>query len=299
MHNYWGFGLNIKSEIAFPELLVHNSDSSDVQICMGTVPASIEGVFIDEPEVNYTINNNELLFRVKNIAKYYATNGNSIIVEIEDIKNEMRTIRLYILATVMASVLLQRKLLPLHASAIIMDNQLILITGDSGAGKSTALAGLIKKGHAVFSDDVIVLHNKLATVVATASYPMIKLWDDTMVKLEHELFDDRSFIIKPGMDKYGIFFHKQFNQNSYAVKKIIILKKNGINQIVSRKITGAEIFKELAKQIYRPMLLQDNNLLLLTFNLFSSLMNTVSVYEITRPEECSPTDLLVCVESLL
>ena len=42
MHHYWGFGLHIKSEIEFPELLTDDFDVADVQICLGKVPPSIE-----------------------------------------------------------------------------------------------------------------------------------------------------------------------------------------------------------------------------------------------------------------
>jgi len=239
------------------------------------------------------------LFKVKDIASYYATNGHSITVEINERVNEMRSVRLYLLATVMAAVLLQRNLLPIHASAILQSGGLCLITGDSGAGKSTAVAGLLKKGYTIFSDDVIVLdiHNK--TVSAAASYPMMKLWEDALTKLDHALFSNRDFEIKPGMDKYGIFFHEQFDTSKHSVKKMIILQKGEIAHIASRQITGAAIFKELIGQIYRPILLRDPDLKILVFQLFSSLMHTVEVYEITRPESCKPEDLTSHIETLI
>jgi hypothetical protein len=299
MHHYWGFGLLIASEIEFPELLLQEFDTADVLIRSGKVPASIEGLSSGNSAVSYCLNTNELLFRVQNVATYYATNGNSVIFETEDVVSDTRSIRLYILATVMAAILLQRKLLPMHASAIIRDNHLILITGDSGAGKSSTLAGLVKKGYAVFSDDVIVLKRGKNGVVGTASYPMMKLWNDTIVNLDNKLFEDRSFVVKPGLDKYGIFFHEHFNQNSYTIKKIFIIKKQEVNQITVNTITGAEIFRELAHQIYRPGLLQDANLRILIFTLFSTLMNTLSVYEIIRPEQCNVEDVLVVVENLI
>jgi serine kinase of HPr protein (carbohydrate metabolism regulator) len=56
----------------------------------------------------------------------------------------------------MAAIPLQRQTLPFHASAISVNNKLILISGESGAGKSTALTVLILRGYAVFSDDVVV-----------------------------------------------------------------------------------------------------------------------------------------------
>ena len=299
MYQYWGFGLRIVSEIEFPELLAINTIESDITIYIGKTPANIDGLQIEGNLFTYTISNTELLLKVKDIASYYASNGHSITVEMNEAVSEMRSVRLYLLATVMAAVLLQRKLLPLHAAAILQPEGLCLIAGDSGAGKSTAIAGLLKKGYAVFSDDVVVLNIHKEIVTVAASYPMMKLWEDTLTKLDHAVFSKRDFEIKPGMDKYGIFFHEQFDTAQYPVKKMILLKKGKEGQLTSRKITGAGIFKELIGQIYRPLLLQDPGLKILVFQLFSSLMQTVEVYEIIRPENCIPEDLISHIENLL
>jgi len=299
MYHYWGFGLLIASEIEFPELLPFDADKFDVMIITGKTPARIEGLQIEGNLFTFNISNKKLLFKVKDIASYYATNGHSITVEINERVNEMRSVRLYLLATVMAAVLLQRKLLPLHASAILQTGGLCLITGDSGAGKSTAVAGLLKKGYTIFSDDVIVLAINKDTVSAAASYPMMKLWEDTLTKLDDALFSNRDFEIKPGLNKYGIFFHEQFDTSQYPVKKMIILQKAADGQLTSRQITGAAIFKEMIGQIYRPILLQDPDLKVLVFQLFSNLMQTVEVYEIKRPEICNPEDLIRHIENLM
>ena len=300
MYHYWAFGLHISSEIEFPELLLTEFEKADVHISVDTIPASIETISFETETYFHSVTETELLFEVKNVAKYYATNGNKIIVEINEQNKEMRSVRLFILATVMAAILLQRKLLPFHASAIIKDETLFLITGESGAGKSTTTAGLIKKGYTIFSDDVVVLEKKSANnVSATASYPMIKLWNDSIEKLEHELFDDKSFLVKPGLDKYGIFFHEQFDTNAYPIQKIFILKKREPDNIQCRQLTGAEAFKEASEQIYRPMLMHNNELRVLAFSILTTLLQTCTIYEIIRPLNGNIEDMLLQVEALM
>ena len=66
-------------------------------------------------------------------------------------------IRLYILGTCMGALLMQRKILPLHGSAIAIDGKAYAFVGDSGAGKSTLASAFLSKGYKLLSDDVIAV----------------------------------------------------------------------------------------------------------------------------------------------
>ncbi|MBW4890013.1 hypothetical protein KXQ82_09810 [Mucilaginibacter sp. HMF5004] len=295
-YNYRGFGLNITSDIDFPELVAASFDIADVNIYQGVIIAPVEGKKIVWHHLALTITDNQLFLEAKGIARYLATDGRTIIVEPVDKDVDMRLLRLHILASVIAGALLQRKMLPMHASAILHHGELAFITGDSTAGKSTTLAGLIKKGYTPFSDDVVVLSPDLQT---SASYPMIKLWEDAQEKLNHGQFSDQSFAIRKGMNKYGVFFHEQFDTGSHPVKKIFILKKGPVNQIESRQLKNAEAFNELTKQVYRKMLIHNNELKALTFQIISALSNNCIIYQVTRPEVCNVDALVEYVENLL
>jgi len=295
-YTYWGFGLHIASQIEFPELVPVKFAEADVEIHIASVPRVLGEKKISPAGFSYIQNDTELLLEINDVATYYAKNGNNIIIQPHESLTAMRELRVYVLATVLAAILTQRKQLPVHASAILHKNRLILICGDSGAGKSTTLAGLIKKGHLVFSDDVVVIGQDNQT---TASYPMIKLWEDAQDKLEHALFDDRSFTIKPGMNKYGIFFHDKFDMGKYRVKKVLILKKDDVAFIESKHIAASAAFKELSKQVYRPMLIHNNELRALKFSVISALANNAAVYQITRPATCNVNDLVNYVENMI
>jgi hypothetical protein len=301
MFHYWGFGLFITSEIEFPELLPAEFVQQDVMISIGTVPASPENISPLKKTISHIVNDTTLLFEVKDVARYYATNGNNIVIEINPDNEEMRSVRLFVLATVFAAILIQRDLLAFHASAIIQDGRLLLITGNSGAGKSTTTAGLIKGGYTLFSDDVIVLNkDDKDDIIATASYPMIKLWNDTLVHLEDDSFSDRSFLVRPGTDKYGIFFHDRFDKSSYPIERIFILKKGDVAQIQTRQLSGKEAYVEVNKHVYRPRLLASERMQRLRFILLGGMLKNCSVYEITRPEEGeSREELLLSLKALL
>jgi hypothetical protein len=295
MYRYIGFGLRIASAIEFPELLTAMFEHADITITIDDIPTSIEGKRLQGKDTSYMLNEQELLFSVKDTATYYAANGNTIIISPDPNNSNMRSIRLFVLATAMAAILMQRKLMPLHASAIIKDEELIFICGDSGAGKSTTLTGLIKQGYTVFSDDITVLQNG-NRVTGTASYPMIKLWEDSLVKLN---LSDRSFPVRPGMDKYGIFFHETFNLQSYPVSKILLLKIGDNEEVTVNKTHGSTAFEAIYKQLYRPMLLTGPTQKKISFEVISKLLQHSDVYHISRPINCQPEALLSAILLLI
>ncbi|MCI1778557.1 MAG: hypothetical protein LKI53_01205 [Bacteroidales bacterium] len=302
MYKYWGYGLNIASEIEFPELLKYDFDVPDVEYTTGKVPNKIDGISVSFKKYSYIVNEKELLFNVYDVARYYAADGCKIIIEPSAAENNMRSIRIHVLATVMAAILLHRKMIAVHASAIKHDGKLILITGQSHAGKSTVLAELLKKGYPVFSDDIIVMHKDgtNAPILAAASYPMIKLWDDTIEKLNDPSFEDHSFRIQKDIDKYGFFFHDDFDKKQYPIKKIFILNVENIPHLISRILTGRNAFEALVKQVYRPMLIQSNKEQFLCFTLITDLVKHCDVIEIRRPAEYDTTGILAdFMESLL
>jgi hypothetical protein len=301
MFYYWGFGFNIRSEIEFPELVETEKSDFSLTIKYGGIPENVNGIRFSSSNFSYILHNNGFLFTVNNTVRYYAKDGSEIIVEILDPQEDSRTIRLYILATVMAAILIQKNKLPLHASAIIRDDQLILISGDSGAGKSTLLATLINNGQTVFSDDILVLsHSKSSSkILASASYPMIKLWEDSIGKLNNKQFSNRSFKVRHNFDKYGFFFHNSFDKRSYVISTIIILKKGNKTQFAIKELKDSEAFMAVSKQVYRPFLIQSIGHRMLCFKIISELIKNTSVIEIIRPIDSKPNELMQFVESNL
>ena len=298
MYKYWAFGLYIESAIEFPELLPSLFEQADITVLTGTVPLQLANpalAVFDQAQVNET----EYLLEVTDISKYYAASGKIIIVEpLADVAP--RSIRLYLLATVMAAILQQRNRIPLHASGILLNEQLVLFAGHSGAGKSTLLSGLMKKGYQVFSDDVVVLQEQHGSIYALPSYPMIKLWENAMDYLNDDRFSQKDFEVKPGMDKYGVFYHEQFDTRAYPIKHIILLEAATIADYNVQPLQNAAIFYELCKQVYRPHLLQGNNMLVTHFKQLTQLCQQARFTKIIRPaNSIDPTILLNMVCNLL
>jgi energy-coupling factor transporter ATP-binding protein EcfA2 len=298
LFSYRGFGLCITSEIPFPELYpAEFSKQPDVTICLGEVPNMQNGYSFSTGRTNYVMNDREMLFTVKDVAAYYISEGNTIIINPDNADVEKRVLRMFVLAGALAAILQQRGTIPMHAAAVIKNNELIFISGHSGAGKSTTLAGLIAKDYRVFSDDVTVIaKNGNKRVQGTASYPMIKLWEQSMQALEYE---DRSFPVMPGLEKYGVFFHEHFDTNQYPLAKVILLKLSENDQFTTEHLTGGNAFAAVVEHIYKPSFFNTPNMRMLKFNMITSLLQHTEVYEISRPANCPPNELLSRVTALI
>lgn len=298
MFRYWGFGLKILSDIEFPELLPYDFEIEDIKIVMGGV--SLPEEMIQTSLGKMLITDDSFFLDTYPTAKYFSSNGRLLVIDPYSVNVEPRTTRLYALATAITSILAQRKLIPIHASAVLVNGQLTLITGESTSGKSTTVAGLLKKGYEIFSDDVVVLNplenNQMG---AFASYPMIKLWDDTVDKLQHSLFEKKTFKVRHDLKKYGFFFHDKFLREAYPIGRIIILSKQDIPALISTQLENFDAFNAIRKHLYRPFLFNTKELQLLQFDLISKLVNNCSVCSVTRPTIFDSENLLDYIEKLI
>ncbi len=288
MYKYLGFGLHIASEIECPELMPSNFEIADVTIRIGKTPNNIANE--DNAKIPFSsINKNEYLLDIQNICKYYAANGNLIIAEPADGTDE-RSIRLFGLGVVMAAILYQRNLIPLHASGILRNGKIILFTGNSGAGKSTLIAHLITRGHQIFTDDICILNSDITekTIQGTASYPMIKLWDDAVEQLDNDLFT-LDFKVRPKLPKYGQFFHDRFDTGDYPIDKIFVLNPDRYaTEISLKQMKPAQAFKLLEQQTYKNHLITNTLTRKHHYSLLLRLAQTTPVFEITRPVAGAP-----------
>jgi hypothetical protein len=290
--NYCGFGLNISSEIEFPELMEASFEKTDLFIRFGTIPASL---FSDNNLTNsFSIfEEDTFLLNLPGIAKYHATNGMNIIVE--PYPNAIEgSIRLFLLSITMAAILSQKQKILLHTSAILRNGKLSLFLGESGAGKSSIAAELSKRGYILFADDICVLEFTEGNddpLLAYSSYPMMKLWEETVHELDDVKFD-KSHRIIPKFAKYGQFFHEKFSTQAFPIDKIFILNpvdKDDENYNI-RKINGVEAFEILSRNTYRSQFIQKSDLQMIHFRIISYLAQNTTVTELSRSKSNSRID---------
>ncbi|EHQ27895.1 HPr kinase [Mucilaginibacter paludis] len=294
MYHYWGFGLHILSEIEFPELLPFEFDVPDVTIRFGKTPETLQGDDVVH-RVRVSMSPNEYLLKTLGIASYYAANGNKIIIEPLDDVDE-KSVRLFLLSNAFAAILHQRSVVPLHASAIIANDGLILICGNSKAGKSTLLKALNLDGFEIFSDDICVLNkSKSNDVVAYSSYPMLKLWEDSYDKIGLDV-PDNSLRIRSELPKYANFYHDKFQTKSYPIRGIFVLDTvDSFDEINLSKLNKMQAFVEIQRNCYRPFQLQSMNKKATLLPIAAYLAENKPVYKMVRSVQFNTTTRMVAL----
>ena len=242
MFFYWAYGLEIQSELEFPEMYPYAVKKPDLEIKFGKVPAVLTGPEVIAKE-KFFISPTEYLIHLP-ICSYYVKEGASITIELRE-NADLPSVRLFLLTNAMAAVLHQRNKVALHAGAIQTKKGLVVICGESGAGKSTTISALQQRAYKIFVDDVLVLEKDKDNVVGVAAYPTLKLWDDTIEKLALGVMPEEQKL-RESVNKYRVSFHEDFTTKTIPVYKLFYLRKEEANTSIEvTKKDGLEAFKIL------------------------------------------------------
>lgn len=248
INKYKVYGLNINSEILLPELLSSsNKEYVDVNVSYGILPIEISqeidnGKFFD-------FGKEKMWFCIKDVAKYYIINGDTIIVEPFN-NADSHDVKLFLLGSAFGMLLIQRNIIAIHGGTIVIDGQAVVITGDRGAGKSTLTSAFRDKGYSFMADDVSVVGKRKDTTHSIhPGYPQQKLCRDAMEKMNYNLEDFKR--IDEGRDKYAIPVHKNFIKETIPIGAICEITIGESQNVEIEEITGTEKLKLLLKNIYR------------------------------------------------
>ena len=254
-NKYKIYNLVIRSEIELPELMVEFSDRiHDVELILGKTPTKLSGSVVSK--VQAQIAPNQFLFKVEDIASYYVTNGDKIVVEPSQ-KENFDAIRLFLFGSVMASLLYQRNCFLLHASAVQKNGIGYAFVGRSGYGKSTTAAALIDRGYHLVTDDVCMIQTDPDSYpILWTSYPGMKLWDDSLDYLQwrqngrNESLNIRN--VRNGIDKYRVDLlpDKEYTPGSFKLE-IIYFLSFGDDEPSIVEIEGIDRMKHLYDGGYR------------------------------------------------
>jgi hypothetical protein len=283
-YKYLAYGIPIISSIEFPAFIEYSDEinAKPIYVSQGKPPKTLEKPALDEKPFSI-LNENELLYTVPNVARYYVRNGEEIIIE--PLEGNWSEILLFFYANCMAAVLFQRNLIPFHVSGVFVNkNQVLLFAAPSKIGKSTTSVMLQQKGYAPFTDDTAILSVEEGKCFAQASYPMIRLWQNSITQqtiLEENA--KQSIRTDIEIDKYGFTFHQQFVTEKVEVAGIVFLEAEGSEILVQKNKLNIAI-QYLGNNIYRKQWLNGMKKQVLQFKQLTSIVNAVPTWTATRPK---------------
>lgn len=278
---YKAFGLSVSSYIHLPELQEISIKKNLVDIVIEK--ADLTSIWSELSELSdyFCVKEDYILFRVPNSAIFLIQNGNHILVSPYEDTDEDE-IRLYILGTCMGAILMQRKILPLHGSAVAIDGKAYAIVGESGAGKSTLASAFINRGFHLISDDVIpVSFNEENIPVVTPSYPQQKLWIESLDQFGMESSQFRPIIDRE--TKFAVPVSKQFASEPMPLAAVFELVKNENNEIEFQPIQKLQRLHMLFKHTYRNFFIAGSGLMQWHFDTTAKIVNHVILGQLHRP----------------
>jgi hypothetical protein len=283
MFLYKAFGLSIASELTLPELPMLSNDYGNTDVIVEMVDnLPFYWSSITNEESGFIFKDNSILFRLPNVGIFQIMNGNRIRVTALKEASKDR-LRLYILGTCMGAILMQRKILPLHGSALAIDGRAIAIVGESGAGKSTLASAFLEKGYPLLSDDVIPIsfRNDQEPMIIPA-YPQQKLWKESLQHLGKESQHFRPVVERE--EKFAIPVLDQFYTKPISLEAIFELKILEDDDINITPIQSLHRLPTLFEHTYRNFLFYHTGLIEWHFNCTVKLAEKVQIYQITRPK---------------
>lgn len=273
MFYYSAFSLNIESDVKLEKLVAVEKTQPDV-IFLNNPSDTI----IDNPSIikkNFQANNYSFAYKIANTNFYF----NALTKKLTYSFTNKQQFEQYLFGPVIALISAYLKKTPLHAAGVIVDNKVILLSGNSGSGKSTFLYHLIQNNKAqFFSDDIVVLDKKESMIYAYPSFPEVKLWLDAIERFKATKIKP----VHPDIKKYFVDIKNFFIENEQFPEIIFIIQTSLNSQLKIEKVTGINKFIYLLKNIYRRNIIE----ILFKQNIFeqlTALANQTQVYIITRP----------------
>ncbi|ALP35729.1 serine kinase [Paenibacillus sp. IHB B 3084] len=222
---YTAFGLKIASELELPELIPAASGVvEDVVIRQADLTEWSEQL----EQTHFMIEGESFMFHVPGTAIYAVRGGKEVEVYVYH-GADPDTVRLFVLGTCMGVLLLQRRILPLHGSAVVIGGKAYAFVGESGAGKSTLAAAFTQAGYKIVSDDVIAVQATAFKTIVYPAYPQQKLGLESMLQLEalqenkHGRKTNHGLILmdgNPAMPKHGHLRKLTGELNKYALPTV-------------------------------------------------------------------------------
>lgn len=279
---YKAFGLRIVSEIPLPELpqMIEQKDVADITIEIADLSGQWHK-YAAEYERKFVVEGNLVMFQVPHTAIFSIQEGKKILFS-PMIGAEEDKIRLYLLGSCMGALLMQRKILPLHGSAIAINGKAYALVGDSGAGKSTLASAFLSKGYQLLSDDVIAVSlTSENTPFVMPSYPQQKLWQESLNNLGMETAHYRPLFERE--TKYAVPVSSQFFANPLPLAGVIELVKTENDSIEMIQIEGLERLYTLFRHTFRHFLIQRLGLMEWHFTISTNTINKIDMFQLQRP----------------
>jgi hypothetical protein len=236
-----------------------------------------------------TYNGREVLFDYPAVGRFLVRAGEEILIDAAPSAND-EDVRAHLLGAVFGALCHQRGIIPLHASVINVADGCVAFVGSSGAGKSTMVAALARRGHEIISDDECFLQlDTNGEVQAWPGISRIRLWEDAKDALGFD--GPRTERVMQGYNKYFIPVRSpQDPIRSRPLRQVYQLRRVQNSAPEVTRLRGTDTVEVLMQNVYPPGLADRLGYQPHVFKVCTAVAREVPVFRLSRPRDFAVLD---------
>ena len=261
--DYVAYGLRVRSPVPLPFAALRlRAPTPDVTVRVGAVPETLHAPVRSRRRVNgwpeWEATHRIFLLRMQGVARCLVTEGRDVLVEPHG--GDDREIGEHLAKTAWTALLLQRGVVPFHASAVAFEAGAVLFLGRSGAGKSSLVGALLKRGYAMLADDVVGIAPDSSlpgastsrfpaptpcSLLALPAYPRLRLCADALDALVW-----RGQALEEGKRSgKALAPVRRFHASPLSIRSVCLLGSHNLSDIELETMRGASAVEALRQQV--------------------------------------------------
>jgi hypothetical protein len=235
MYKFIAYGQKIESDSMFDQFIPADFEDEPDLVIHHYVEKEIKDALTELYMV--TMNGRDISYR-NQVGYFEARAGKEIFYEEYPGQDEAEA-KEFVMGNTIALLFFERDMNVIHGSAVRFNDRTIIISGDSGAGKSTTASKLIKEGGKLISDDQCVVFMQDGQAMLLPGYPSQKLCEDASERNE---FDVNKLIkIDNYKNKFAIPRVEDYFGKISKLDAIYFLSKHQEgNDVIFENIKGAD-----------------------------------------------------------
>jgi hypothetical protein len=212
-------------------------------------------------------------------ARFLVQGGNRVVVQ-RGAEADQALLAKQFGASAVPAVMRHRGLLVMHATGAVLDEGAVLIAGDSGVGKSTTLAALLRRGSRMLSDDVSVVRfggdHGLEVLPGPAS---MRLTERSAAAMRIDLTGDAGVPVGPRR-KRTVPTNQSMATAGAPLRALFILRTGSSESVTITTLVGTKKLHAVLACVCGPLLEGDHRRV---FPLLRGVLERVPGFELTRP----------------
>ncbi|MCQ2538459.1 MAG: hypothetical protein MJ124_08670 [Lachnospiraceae bacterium] len=281
MNYYKIYGKRMISDYELPQLVKQTEEEKllpqDITIKAGVFPEELK---LDKPcwsEIKKPVS------LLSNFTCWLYVTADEIIYELKKDTKTPQYLNSYLLGWGLSMLFWERNEPAIHCSCVYNEKGAVIISGNSGCGKSTVTAHFLDHGYGLVADDISVVQLREDGAYATPCFPAQKFCRDVVTA--RNLNTDDLIYINEEKDKFLVPYEGDFPSEPIKIRCMIVLGKAAVDAPVLDEPTGLGKFLTCLNSLFlKPLLRQDLNAQENATPMLK-MASYFPVYTLVRPEE--------------